>query len=398
MAFTATRSKILKNATKMISFDSVTVNDGNAFSLKKNTFVAPITSLYWFHISIGIPSNTWANVRLIGCDRPLDIIRQNTSFKDTPMTTSRDGIMLLKEGTQLWLSSDYALYSDHYLQTSFSAFAITSIMDDPIAFSVAMSKSIYYQVGIKIPYDVVNIDTANAWNASNKEYVAPLNGIYVVSVSTAAYPENNHIMQISINNNFLLIASVYITDANHSGLDIISRTVIAHLNKGDRLYTQFDAWNGLAYSLYSDDRHQTTLQGYFYSSCCIDPIAWFAGKFRNGDVTGEVFPFVFDKILINEGKGFNLMTNTFVVPLAGVYYIHLTTGTRRARSKLVLMRNGLPAMNVHVESNDLIYLTSSRAIILQLELYDELRIRLPYGYSAFSNSNQYVTFSGFRIY
>ena len=86
--------------------------------------------------------------------------------------------------------------------------------------------------------------------------------------------------------------------------------------------------------------------------------------------------------------------------MAGVYYIHSTIGVLNYRSKLELMRNinELPVMNVKVELNATFTFVTSRAIILRLERYEEMYIRLPFGYEVFSNRNKYVSFSGFRIY
>ena len=63
-------------------------------------------------------------------------------FTGKSITTSRDGILLLQGTTELWLSSSYALYSDRYLQTSFSGFSLTSTMNPLTAFFVTRSTSL----------------------------------------------------------------------------------------------------------------------------------------------------------------------------------------------------------------------------------------------------------------
>ena len=344
-----------------------------------------------------MPTDTWVDVRLHGYHWPIDIVRQHINFRGTPMTTSRDVIMLLQGATELWLSSDYEIYSDHYQQTSFSGFPLTLLFDPLVVFYVARSTSLVSQINVRISYDVVNIDTANAWDSINNEYIAPCSGTYVISLSTGAYPEASHVVRIWVNN--MRLASNIFGDYSHTGIDIISRTFITTLTAGDRLYTQLDPWNNISYSLFSSNHHQlTTLLGFLYSPHRSVPISWWVGRGRDGFVQGELYPVEFDNMLINQGNGWNETTNSYLVPLAGVYYIHLTTGTYYFRSKLELMRNGLPIMNVQVESDATSTFVTSRALILRLQKHEKLCIRLPSGYMVYSNGNIYVSFSGFRIY
>ena len=196
-------------------------------------------------------------------------------------------------------------------------------------------------------------------------------------------------------NNFYL-ASIIFYDSSHKGIDIISRTVITTMTAGDRLYTQ--CRHGCC-SLYSSIDHQlTTLNGFLYAPYRSVPIAWWVGNSKDDVLRGLINPFVFDDILINQGNGWNRTTNKYLVPLAGVYYIHLTTGTTGRYSKLELMRNGHPVMNIQVESNTRSPIVTSRAIILPLKKFEQLFIRLPSGYQVKSNGHIYVSFSGFRIY
>ena len=394
IAFTATRSTSLMKGINLVPFENVTINDGDAFNLQTHKFVTPHFGFYWIHFSVSIPADTWANVHLLGYFKPFDIVRQHTNFTGKSITASRDGILLLKDATELWLSSGYALYSDRYLQTSFSGFSLTSTINPLTVFFVTRSTSLKSRTNAKISYDIVNIDTANAWDSVNNEYVAPLNGIFIISLSTGAYPKALHIVGIYVNN--VHLASNIYFDSSHIGIDIISRTIITNLNVGDRLYTQC---YGQRCSLYSSIDHQlTTLLGFVYAPYRSVPISWWVGKRKDAWVNGEAYPFVFDDILNNQGNGWNETTNKYLVPLAGVYYIHLTTGAVDSFSKLELMRNGLPVMNVQAETYKISNFVTSRAIILPLKKYEQLCIRLPSGYRVKSNYHKQVSFSGFRIY
>ena len=394
ISFTATRSTSLTKGFILVPFENMSINDGGVFNLHTHKFMAPFSGFYWIHFSVSIPNETWADVRLLGYDKPLDIMRQHTNFTGTSITTSRDGILLLQDATELWLSSDYALYSDQYMQTSFSGFPLTSMFDPLSVFSVARSSSLESQNRVKISYDIVNIDTANAWDSVNNEYVVPFYGTYIISLSTGAYPKAGHVVEIRVNN--VHLASNIFYDSSHSGIDIVSRTIITTLKVRDRLHTQCP---DKLCSLYSSIRYQlTTLVGFLYSPYRTVPIAWCVAKKISDPVRGEVYSFEFDRIFIDEGNGWRKVTNRYFVPLAGVYYIHITTGTNNAYSKLELMRNGLPITNVQVESKTTSNFATSRAIILRLKRHEELFIRLPSGYLVISNNHEYASFSGFRIY
>ena len=97
-------------------------------------------------------------------------------------------------------------------------------MDPLVAFFVARSTPLLSQVNVRVSYDVVNIDTQNAWNTINNEYIAPIYGTYIISASTGAYSKESHVVGIMINN--LLGASIIFSDGTHTGVDIVSRTII----------------------------------------------------------------------------------------------------------------------------------------------------------------------------
>ena len=69
VAFCAVRSTSLFFGTNQLSFDNVTVNDGNAFNLSSSIMTTPWSGLYWLHISIGLESRTATDVRLLGVSR-----------------------------------------------------------------------------------------------------------------------------------------------------------------------------------------------------------------------------------------------------------------------------------------------------------------------------------------
>ena len=107
--------------------------------------------------------------------------------------------MFLQKTTELWLSSDYAIYSDQYMQSSFSGYSLTLLSNPPVVFFLARSSSLLSPDKNRISYDIVNIDTANAWDSVNNKYITPDDGTYIISVSTGAYPKHGQIIGIHVN-------------------------------------------------------------------------------------------------------------------------------------------------------------------------------------------------------
>jgi len=302
----------------------------------------------------------------------------------------------LEAGSEVWLSSDSPLFSDAYLHTTFSGFDLSDVSSaEPVAFSVALSSSLVDVDFIKIPYDVINVDTHNAWNPATSDYVVPVTGTYVITAMTGVYPQEPVIYNLLVNEDGrqLITSTFYFT--SHSGVDTISRTIIATLNSGDRLYTQLSA---SGYSAYSDSNHQTALLGFLYAPVAFNPVSFSVKANSAGVATGVQDPFIFDTVLDNQGSGWNEATNVFIAPQAGSYYVHLSAGIQYGRAKMELMINSFSFANVHFEPEFDGFSTLSRALIVRLSAGDELHVRLPSGYSLAYQSYLETAFSAFLLH
>ncbi len=109
VSFEATRSS-LTLASNYVTFDSVPVNHWS-FNQQNSSFTAPVSSYYWLHISVAIPGNTIADVQLQGANRVIDIVRNDDSFCCSPDTTLTDAVVYLTNGTNVYMSSAYPLYT-----------------------------------------------------------------------------------------------------------------------------------------------------------------------------------------------------------------------------------------------------------------------------------------------
>ena len=365
-------------------------------------FTAPQTGLYWFHWSVGLMSGWSTTVTLAGGPRQPKILRTFTNhLPGSPVTTSRDELIQLQGGHQLWLNSNAPLYSDQFMQTSFTGFLLDNLFSPLVAFHVARSSSMTNaNYGSKLAYNVELVDTHNAWNPSKYEYVVPVAGVYVISIMTGVYQKDIFSHAFYIEGNELFSSSFTYTSTAHTGQMTISRTVIIPLNAGDRLYSQFTISGS---SIYSDSDYQTAFMGFLYSPALFSPMAWCITTNIDTHYHGPRDPFKFNEVIYDLGNGWNSTANQYRVVLSGLYYVHLGAGIycpATLPSMMELMVNNQPAVNyLYAPDINTYHITLSRAIIIRLMYNDTIHIRVPndtYHLSAMHESES--MFSGFLIH
>ena len=263
-----------------------------------------------------------------------------------------------------------------------------------VAFSFGLSQPLSASTpNVNIPFDVVNIDTHNGWDTSSNTYVVQLSGIYVISYTVAAKPRQNCWVELQVNQNGA--AALYI-DGYTNGIEILSRTILLSLAVRDKLSATLIPTSGV----YGDVQCQTNMNGFMYSpSRSIPPISWCIARGSPLlEIVGPMDPVSFDTIVVNQGSGWDAATNSFITPMTGVYYVHITAGFYGMMfSKMELLINGMPFIclyNILGSVQD----TRSRSAIVRLKVGTKLRIRLPSSYTILSSDNFFVTFAGFRLY
>lgn len=131
-------------------------------------------------------------------------------------------------------------------------------------------------------------------------------------------------------------------------------------------------------------------------------VAFYAALTDSQDVGPYNTPKVlkFSKVFTNVGNPYSPTTGFFTAPVKGVYYFSFTIcgHTHKGRMGVQLFHNGRSIMfnlqgryNVHFE-----YL--SNAVVLELNVGDELHLVLPEENAIFDNANNRSTFSGFLLF
>ena len=142
ISFFATRSSYFNSSSNNLSILSKTViNEGNCFEkTAKNSFTAPISGLYWFHVTIGIPSGILANVTFIESPQSLNF-RRTYALTSGPGMLAKNSLINMTAGNTLTLVTSYPLYSDNNTHLSFGGLLLDSSMDLLVAFAVYVTCS-----------------------------------------------------------------------------------------------------------------------------------------------------------------------------------------------------------------------------------------------------------------
>ena len=392
----ASTSSFHPGIDKKLYFNYQLVNEGYGFDFSTSTFTPPNPGYYWLHYSVGIDSYGQADSYMTGSERFSNVIRSSSSSYGQD-TIARDEIFDLRtDCSQVKLWSGYPVYSDSYLQTSFSGFYLDSLSDvypSPVVFSLALSTSMSCPLSTKIPFDRIFIDTNYGWISSRREYVIPVSGIYVISLLAGSMPGNQ--IGLGLYSWGAVVTSLQIGSTNHQ-YESIGKTVVIEQLQGDPIcatcyYYQYS-------HLYSELHAHTLLTGFLYRPRNFQGLAWSVAIIDS--VIGPAYPVSFPLELLDVGNGWDRASSRYFVQQGGSYYIHLTAGVNSYQATaLELQVNGnTPVANVYLASNDHNGIkTRGRAIILRLNAGDVLQVNLPSGYYVYSNGNRIATFSGFRV-
>ena len=388
---------ISKLPRQELDFDVVLVDTVNGFDTSKTFYTVNSSGFYFIHMSIGIPSFVKVNYALNNGSTTPNILLSHTKF-DGEVVTSRDDVQYLNEGQRLYLSTDYSIYNDGMMQTTWSGIKLDDIMSTLIAFRVSRSTSYFLNASF-IPMDSVFVNLGQAWDLCNNAFVAPKSGIYFLSWSTAAIPNTMHEVLLMINDEYFGRTMIRADEFN--GTDTSSQSLLLSLSAGDvaRL------WLYKTGPIYSDFNYQTSFTGFLYEPRHGQNIAWTLSlPFAvNAYIYGPI-NINFTNVLVDLGNSWDSRSTSVVIAISGIYFLKLS-GTYSAyglstyQFNLILLLNGKALINV-MEKIDSLRTQHcnirSRSLIIRLQQGDKLITTVPAGYAAWHYDYD-ITFVGFLI-
>lgn len=396
--FSAARYLHLYDGRDQVPFDLVLVDTVGGFNSAKTIYTVQTAGFYFIHMSAGVPASTPLNYALHNASSTPNLILTHTTFNGE-LVTSRDDVQYINEGKELYISTEYPLFSDSLLQTSWSGFRLNDIMNPLIVFRAART-SPYYAINSDVLLDKLIINVGQGWDSCNSQFVAPQRGIYYFSWSAATVPNNIFVLWLDYNNKSssieLILAAGY-----YNGSDTSSHSVLLQLETGDivKLYLSYTTTG-----LHSSENYQISFIGFLYEPSHGNKVAWslgfpsmpgnYSNFFGPADVT-------FTHVFVNEGKAWNTTTSVLKIPLDGIYFLKISGVPYPYTYKfnMIMLLNGQPLFNVMEKFDDVrtnFYNLRSRGFVKRLQAHDELKVSVPSGYNAASDTFELI-FTGFLI-
>jgi hypothetical protein len=160
------------------------------------------------------------------------------------------------------MSTDYPLYSDGFVQTTWSGFKLDDVMSPLSVFRIARTAT--YTAGGYIPLDKLLLNVGNAMAQCNDTHlVVQRTGIYFVSWSAASPPNITQSVFLLVNN--ASVSRILLECGDFNGIDMSSQSLLMQLYVGDTLSLlsrpAYISSSGTSAS-YSDASYQTSLTGF----------------------------------------------------------------------------------------------------------------------------------------
>ena len=401
--FTAARASVLAGENEVVPWEVILLDTSGGFSADKSIFTVPETGFYLTHFSAGIPPNTPMTVTLAGDTNSAspNIIMTYNEY-DGEMMTSRDDIQWWSKGQEVFLSSNYTLYSDGMSSTSWSAVRIDNIMKPVVAFCLTRTYDTNDYNSV-LQFTNVMLSVGNALGVCTHQFVAPTQGTYFISFSVGFEEDYNGIqsnvnayLQVNSDTNTLLqLRSYYASNEK----DMSSNSVLISLSEGDIVDVYYSSYSSDAH--YSDEHYQTSLSGFLYEPVHGYNIAWNVATYCYGcSYIGPITAFPFDYVMLNDGGVWNPGSFVGTIAVSGIYWLKLTamrSYSSNSKLDMILTVNSQPIFNVMEKSTNAIGNVRSHSLAVRLKQNDQLHASVPQGYTVYTEL-RCTAFAGFLIY
>jgi hypothetical protein len=381
-------------ASNVLPFNEILVDTAGGFDSSMTTYTAKSSGFYLMHFSAGVPSYQRLAYYLRNGSTTPGIFLSHTSY-DGQLVSSRHDIQYVSENQSLYMSSDYPLYSDSLLQTTWSGFNLDSLMDSLVVIRAARTSNF---AGTTVVFDEMLINVGQGWDqCSGNQFVVPRAGIYFLSWISASVPNSDVVVSMYING---VLHSQSINRAGYyPGIDTSSRAMLLFLNALDVITFIRNTDFG---DIYSDLYYPASFTGFLYEPKHNQQVAWTLSFPDSGNYLYGPTVVNFTEVALNEGSAWNATSASIQIPVSGLYYLTISGLSYPVQYKfnMILTLNGQPFINVKEEVDNLVkdiwFNLRSRSLIVHLERGDELVPIIPDGYNAY-NSYRQVSFSGFLI-
>ena len=332
---------------------------------------------------------------------PAIVYKNNSAYSFDQSTF--DILQWVKSQSQLFVSTDYDVFSSSSHETAWFGFRIDSIMSPLVAFVAARNSTQLPLESLseeKIVYDIELINEEFAWRKNESKFIAPIDGVYIFSHNTPAKSFQEFSWHLMVN--YEGTHHMCLCETEHNGIESIGGSVAVTLQSDD--VVEFYRRSRDHYP-YGDSNLSMYIQGFLYNPISGRQIIWFLTT-ETGHITGPKPNFIYDKVNINIGKAWNSQTNDVTIPVSGIYYIGLTSfmcgslwsGNEKLEIKTLL--NNVAIIVLKLPGNVKSCISRSQAVLYSLKIGDKLWVSIPIqtrgGYHCNENGEQ--SFMGYLLY
>ncbi len=333
------------------------------------------SSLYWHHLSVGVPSSYTTYYRLNGVNYITSINTTSSLLLDDMVTS--DTLQWMPTNTALFVSNQEHVYSNGYQDTAWLGFQLDNRFSPLYAFHVAnVNRTLNITQYAPVTYSSVLVNEGNVWNAVTNTFTAPATGSYFFAYSSQNQPQVGvsgvYIAVNGIKHHFIALNILLV------GVNVVRGSVMLSLAPSDQV--QFRCY-------YEVTGSGTTnyAQGFYYSPITGPATAWSVTRSTGGGYMGSFDPFTFNNVEVNVGGAWNSTTNQVQIVVSGTYVVDLTTylctksfcpGSNgdMAMSVQRLNNNAIIALHLSIFNVGTNCLSRSRMTIVQLYAGDYLRV------------------------
>ena len=368
------------------------------FSLPKNQFFGFEYGFYWFHLSSEIPQNSGATFQLNGLEFPVTMLTSEATFPRNRMTI--DTLQRVLPSTLLTITAKYTdTCSNQKFETSLLGIRLDNILSPFAAFSARTTFMSCIPGFRSLNFDQVIVDEGNIFVENHsQELKAKQSGTYVFSINV---PMTAILLQLTINNQLIISLYEHHERISNMTADYNNRATIMHtLHKNDIVKLEYVKLVGMGQKC---SNGTITFTSFLYSLASNKSVAWSLvskdswTSYRNST---DYYPF--RRMYVNNGSPWQATLNKIIVPLSGIYFVHLTghvcSSEKDGRhSEMFTLHNGHPIIILRL-SNTSIFdcLLSSQSTIVNLTAGDELRVKAQI-YGTLSWPWQFESFTGFLL-
>ena len=385
-------------ATAKVPFSLINFTVYNApYNTSSNTFLVSQRSLYWFHLSAGVPANKTTYYRLNGLNYSSFVYSSATAYPQDQLTT--DTLQWVPPNVSLWVSSDQTLYSTSNYETAWFGFRLDNLFNPLVAFAVQLTKS--YTTASAIKFNHVLVNEGNGYDINDGSFTALINGIYFFSTTTT----NN--IYITVNEYLNVKLYVLLNDNAHTSSDLVSvrGSILLTLKVNDKVQVIPSAKEFIR----TNQDGFANFNGFLYSPTSGFNIAW--SVVRKSFLIGPYDYVLFEAINTNQGNCWQKAFNRVVISVSGIYFVDIGSphcgkdfqwchnGDGNGDTVIQVLHNGNEIVNkkLSVITYDNCGVRS-RATLVSLNTGDELRINVPTGGCHCSGVYGTIWFNGFLLF